>query len=963
MRVHLGEHERSDERNDQDLRRGWQNNLAQPDEDGELHTVGHSRARVEQTRPERWPGLAGIAGEPDLFYLAEPDREDLRRAEHHPDLVLPQVVELRRSRERRDDAEEHEDERPHRVADAEEQEIQNEPDVPQRLRAEQRQLDIGRHVDVEVGQVVGNGDHDHGQRCGHGCDEQAEHDPSGAAFTSRLVELLERLVLPLEEPVRFLPREDLAHLPPGPVQILGRLVPLLRLLVVECHHFVEILEPFLVKLLDGPGNEAVQLLPLVGQERVVRHLLDQVVLEEVLEFLRLIFFKNELQRPKLPQPGVHLRLVRGNMLQHRPGEFPPDDRRIQQHLPDAMLQPVDAGHDDPLHRLRNAPFEILVDDVHAPLGDGDHSPIEQRTDRFFDEEWISFRPFSQDALDHLGDPVDAEMRLHQVGCLGLGEPVQVDERAREFGRLWCILRAEDEEEQSRTDRRFAKDMVHQGLREAIDPVQVFQDEHARLPVAKGRQQVLRRPEDLSFPGLVDLQQDLLIPKGKERCQVGFFRLQRKDLQEFVQTRAGLLFSGLRTEAKNALEQRRPQIVGRVDLEAGAFAHVGGHSLAIGETQQLLGQTALPHTRFSRETETHVLSREDRVEGLFQLRLFLLPADEGTFADAGAGGGFLPETLEMVHVDRLRPAPDADGPGCTGLGEAVDDPERVAAQTDLTGRSVVEHSGRHGDGFAHHRISRRRIAAGDDGSGVDGDGHAEGRPLGNRLQGVEPLDVRSHFERAAHRPFGVVFVGHGGAERGHEAVFGRKFFRRAVEFFDDGSEPFEAVAHGGRGGIRIARLVELVDVRQGREQDGNETAFPLGWPLCGLPPAGARRSVSGPDMRTVGEVLLDRLQRLDQFLRAAESLSGVFLERFLDDALEPDGNLRREFGRRRWRLVQDEVDDRLVVLSFEWQAADRGLVHRDAERPEIGRGADRLAPDLFGRHVRDRADEGRLRGEA
>jgi len=93
----------------------------------------------------------------------------------------------------------------------------------------------------------------------------------------------------------------------------------------------------------------------------VRHLLDQVVLEQVLA---------SWPRPspgRAPAPSarevpVDVVLFFDHVLEQRAGEFLPITEALKRTL-DAVLYPVDPGHDDPLDRLGHSGFDVVREDL------------------------------------------------------------------------------------------------------------------------------------------------------------------------------------------------------------------------------------------------------------------------------------------------------------------------------------------------------------------------------------------------------------------------------------------------------------------------------------------------------------------------------------------------------------------------------------------------------------------------
>ena len=90
---------------------------------------------------------------------------------------------------------------------------------------------------------------------------------------------------------------------------------------------------------------------------------------------------------------------------------------------------------------------------------------------------------------------------------------------------------------------------------------------------------------------------------------------------------------------------------------------------------------------------------------------------------------------------------------------------------------------------------------------------------------------------------------------------------------------------------------------------------------------------------------------------------VLLEHRHHERAERGRQLGLQTPERNRMLVHDRVQHRQRRIAGERQSARQHLVEHDAERKDVGRRADGLAADLFRRHVRRRADDGALRGDA
>jgi hypothetical protein len=107
---------------------------------------------------------------------------------------------------------------------------------------------------------------------------------------------------------------------------------------------------------------------------------------------------------------------------------------------------------------------------------------------------------------------------------------------------------------------------------------------------------------------------------------------------------------------------------------------------------------------------------------------------------------------------------------------------------------------------------------------------------------------------------------------------------------------------------------------------------------------------------VRAALRDPLQLVLEIPRGLPSIFAIFSEALLDDPLH---RLRAE---RAWLVLQNRAHEGRGALALEGPDPREHLVQHDAESPNIRSGIDRLAHELFGRHVSERPDEMPLPGQ-
>ena len=88
----------------------------------------------------------------------------------------------------------------------------------------------------------------------------------------------------------------------------------------------------------------------------------------------------------------------------------------------------------------------------------------------------------------------------------------------------------------------------------------------------------------------------------------------------------------------------------------------------------------------------------------------------------------------------------------------------------------------------------------------------------------------------------------------------------------------------------------------------------------------------------------------------------FLQRAADDVLDVKRNRRIELRQRRRLLTEDLIEDDRQGVAAKRQGAGQHLVEHHAKGPEIDTLIDRIAAQLLGRHIRDRAEHHARRGD-
>ncbi len=323
------------------------------------------------------------------------------------------------------------------------------------------------------------------------------------------------------------------------------------------------------------------------------------MLEQVLGLMGLVLLQDELQRLQLGEVAVDVVLFVDHVLEQRAGEFPADHRGAEEDILDAVLYPVDPGHDDPLDRLGHSGFDVVREDLQPPAPDRDDPFVDHRLDDLLDEEGVPLGPAQDKVLDGLRDGVHVHPELHQLQCFAPCEPVQVH-HLRPLGNLpgMGVFIPVDQHEKGEDDvRRPGEYVLKELLRKTVDPVEVFQYERDR---PAGRDRAEERPRRLKHALLPERFVDkeyLIEAERQERPQVRLVFVECERVRDLVKPLPDIGFRDLRADLEQALHQRRPEVVRRVHLEAGAGALVCRDPRFVGKLDQLSLQPGFADPRF------------------------------------------------------------------------------------------------------------------------------------------------------------------------------------------------------------------------------------------------------------------------------------------------------------------------------------------------------------------------------
>src|SRR4029077_8309966 len=113
---------------------------------------------------------------------------------------------------------------------------------------------------------------------------------------------------------------------------------------------------------------------------------------------------NELPLPQLMEDTIELLLHSPlvQMRQHAPWEHATDHRRALQGALRRGRQAIDAGREDALNGFRDVDRLDLVRGDPSPALHYDHADIDQITEQFLEEKWISLGPTQDDVAGARG---------------------------------------------------------------------------------------------------------------------------------------------------------------------------------------------------------------------------------------------------------------------------------------------------------------------------------------------------------------------------------------------------------------------------------------------------------------------------------------------------------------------------------------------------------------------------------
>jgi hypothetical protein len=182
---------------------------------------------------------------------------------------------------------------------------------------------------------------------------------------------------------------------------------------------VVLMEAIRIELLDGAAHGLVELLATLDEKAVVRHVLDDRVLEDVRRLGQESLLIDDLERFQLAQQTIELTGEPGDALQQALEELATDDRRELHRALAVLAQAVQAGHDDALDGVRDADGDALHHLIAIALAAQD-AEIEERLRDLLDEERHALRLVEERRAKLGREAGGPEHAPRHLDCLGLG---------------------------------------------------------------------------------------------------------------------------------------------------------------------------------------------------------------------------------------------------------------------------------------------------------------------------------------------------------------------------------------------------------------------------------------------------------------------------------------------------------------------------------------------------------------
>ncbi|MCY1283203.1 hypothetical protein D9M70_320760 [compost metagenome] len=603
-----------------------------------------------------------------------------------------------------------------------------------------------------------------------------------------LARALGRIGLALEQldggaqvPDRLGLRRALQCLLAGAVQVFDRLGHVAAEAVVVGQLAAIVLEPALEQVLDRARRDFMQGAAAFGQQRIARDFLGQCVLEGVLDFRERRSFVDEIRSLQVGQQRMQFVVLQLGHPQHQAlREFLADHRQRLQQFFLRQRQPVDTRGQHALDRGGDMEQRRrLLDAVAAGLAQ-QRAFLAQGLDHFLHEERVAFGLVEDQPLQRHQALVVAQQRGQQA--LRLRRPQRLQPQLRvmrpRFPAMAVLGPVVDQQHHARGGH-MVDHHVEEGLGLAIEPLQVFKDQHQRLVDALAHQQPGNRVKGALAPDrrIHGRQRRTRFGGAEQVEQVGQVIFQRA--VERQQPARHLLAAGavavLRGDLEVVLQQFDQRQVGE-SLAVRDRERFQRQAALLRAGLELMEQPRLADARFADHGNDAPAARLGVLQRLMQVLQFLLAPDEARQPAVRRhlqARAQRPQAHHLVHRQRFAHALDMRGAQRRELEIALGELVRGFADQDRCRGGNPFHARGNVDGVADRIVIGMQVILADRShyhlAGMDADADLQRDAL---LQ-PDPVAVAMHRalhpQRGVQRAQGMVLVRDRRAEQRQDAV--------------------------------------------------------------------------------------------------------------------------------------------------------------------------------------------------
>ena len=474
------------------------------------------------------------------------------------------------------------------------------------------------------------------------------------------------------------------------------------------------------------------------------------------------------------------------------------------------------------------------------LAVGDQALVGEQACELLGVQGVAAGPLQQQGLDPDGQHRPAHQGGHQPRHLEVGQRPQRDPGRGRGGVAPARVpfqqlgtgRGQDQQWQAGGPLdQVLEELEHR----RVGPVQVLDHQHQRVVGGHGLHEPAPGGEQLVPLGLDRVRAGDPEQRGQPGPQplalrrVGEEGVQgRPELARHLGRWVGLEDAGLGLDDLAQGPEGDPVAIG----QAAALAPGDQLRPVVDGGGQLADEAGLADPRLPDDRDQpHGAVGQGPLEQPFEQVELGLAADEGGAGpadglDAGAAAG----AQQPPHRHRVGLALDPHRPQLLELEQPARRPERrlphhhpTRRRHPLQPRGRVHHITHHALGLLGRVRADQGLAGGD----ADPD------------RQVELLAGGEHAQRAADRPLGVVLVGDGGAEHGHDAV-ADELVQGAAQAFDLGPQPDVVGAQQGADVLGVGLVGAGGEAHQVTEQHRDQAAF-----LGRGPGRGGQRRAAGP----------------------------------------------------------------------------------------------------------------------